>query len=573
MAAVTLPVVTTYNDKGVKSAQLSLKGLMKSQLSAGLSAAALVQQLGKSLTAFAEDEKAQQQLKIAVQNSTGATDLQVAGLESQIKKMEMASAVSDDLLRPSMTTLVRATKDVTRAQDLLNLALDISAGTGRDLTTVSLALARAENGQFGALTKLGVSLDANAVKAKDFDTIQQQLALSFKGASEAAADSTAGGMAKFQIVVDNLYEAVGEKLSPALNDLVTIAGKVVPSATDKASGSGNKFTDALKTLVINVLPVAQNLKGLANILDLVAGESDKVKKSVGFTSAEFRLMDQLLTNKHKKTLELTADQLAALKKKQDDARKAAKEHATTLRDRVATAVKTVGENFAEAQKQLSDFANSTRDSIRSFVSLADASKTQSDAELEMTEALKARKDAYADLAKLNMWDDVTAYAEALQKVADAEQNVTDAQTTRAKSNFGQVFADQIAKAKEFASNLSVLAGQGLSQDGLAQLLNLGPVAGAQVTSEMIAGTGSLSLGALNAGLSDIAAAGQSLGDVAGNAFFGGNVAAGQAAMTQARTYQISVNAGLVSNPAQVGRDIIEAIKSAERLSGQVFVSV
>jgi phosphoribosylanthranilate isomerase len=573
MAAVTLPVVTTYNDKGVKSAQLSLKGLMKSQLGAGLSAAALVQQLGKSLTAFAEDEKAQQQLKIAVQNSTGATDLQVAGLESQIKKMEMASAVSDDLLRPSMTTLVRATKDVTRAQDLLALALNISAGTGRDLTTVSLALARAENGQFGALTKLGVSLDANAVKAKDFDTIQQQLAISFKGASEAAADSTAGGMAKFQIVVDNLYEAVGEKLSPALNDLITIAGKVVPSATDKASGSGNKFTDALKTLVINVLPVAQNLKGLANILDLVAGESDKVKKSVGFTSAEFRLMDQLLTNKHNKTLQLTAAQLADIKKKQDDARKAAKEHATTLRDRVATAVKTVGENFAEAQKQLTDFANSTRDSIRSFVSLADAFKTQTDADAEITDALKARKDAYADLAKLNPVEDAEQYAEALQKVADAEKNVTDAQTTRAKSNYGQVFADQIAKAKEFATNLTTLAGQGLSRDGLAQLLNLGPVAGAQVTSEMIAGTGSLSLGALNAGLSDIAAAGQSLGDVAGNAFFGGNVAAGQAALTQARTYQISVNAGLVSNPAQVGRDIIEAIKSAERLSGQVFVSV
>jgi hypothetical protein len=38
-------------------------------------------------------------------------------------------------------------------------------------------------------------------------------------------------------------------------------------------------------------------------------------------------------------------------------------------------------------------------------------------------------------------------------------------------------------------------------------------------------------------------------------------------------YSITVNAGLVSNPAQVGRDIIEAIKSAERVSGTVFVSV
>ena len=573
MAAVTLPIVTTYNDKGVKGAQFSLKGLVTSQLGATVSAGVLVQQLGKAVTAFAEDEKAAEQLKIAVQNSTGATDLQVVALEGQIKKMEMASAVSDDLLRPSLTTLVRATKDVAEAQGLLNLALDISAGTGKDLQTVSLALAKAQNGNVGALTRLGVSLDANAVKTKDFDLIQQQLAISFKGASEAAADSTAGGMAKFKIIVDNLYETVGEKLSPALNDLVTIAGKVVPSATDKASGSGNKFTDALKTLVINVLPVAQNLKGLANILDLVAGESDKVKKSVTFTSAEFRAMDALMSNKYEETLKKTAKELAELRKKQAEARKVAKEHADTLRDRVVTAVDAVGASLQDAKDQLNDFADSTADSIRGFVSLADAFKTQSDADSEVTDALKARKDAYAELAKLSPTEDAEQYAAALQKVADAEKNVTSAQTARASSNYGQVFADQIAKAKEFATNLTTLTNQGLSRDGLAQLLNLGPVAGAQVTNELIAGTGSLTLGALNTGLADIAAAGQSLGNVAGNAFFGANVTRGQGVLDQAKSFQITVNAGLVSNPAQVGRDIIEAIKSAERLSGQVFVSV
>ena len=82
MAAVTLPIVTTYNDKGVKGAQFSLKGLVTSQLGAAVSAGALVRELGKAVTAFNEDEKAQQQLKIAVQNSTGATDLQVAGMET-----------------------------------------------------------------------------------------------------------------------------------------------------------------------------------------------------------------------------------------------------------------------------------------------------------------------------------------------------------------------------------------------------------------------------------------------------------------------------------------------------------
>ncbi|NCX06380.1 MAG: hypothetical protein EBW68_11475 [Actinobacteria bacterium] len=204
MAAITLPIVTTYNDKGVKGAQGSLKDLVGSQLGAALSAGALVQQLGKAVTAFSEDEAAAKQLKIAVQNSTGATDEQVVSLEAQIKKMESASGVADDQLRPSLTTLVRATKDVAQAQDLLTLALDISAGSGRDLESVSLALAKASDGNFGALKRLGVKLDESAVKTKDFDTIQRQLALSFEGASAAAAASTAGGMKKFGIAIDNI---------------------------------------------------------------------------------------------------------------------------------------------------------------------------------------------------------------------------------------------------------------------------------------------------------------------------------------------------------------------------------
>jgi hypothetical protein len=576
MAAVTLPIVTTYNDKGVKGAQSSLKGLVTSQLGAAVSAGVLVRELGKAVTAFNDDERAQQQLKIAVQNSTGATDLQVAGMEKQIAQMESVSAVSDDKLRPSLTTLVRATKDLGQAQSLLNLALDISAGTGKDLETVSLALAKAQTGNVGALTRLGVSLDKNAVASKDFDTIQRQLATSFKGASEAAAASSAGGMAQFKITVDNLYELVGSQLSPAVNDFATILNKVIPSATQKATGDTNKFVDAFGKLYLYVGPgggLIRGFKSLAGLLHVVAGETESLGNTTFYTAAEFRDMDQLMSNRYNETLKKTAKELAELRKKQAEARKIAKDHADTLRERVVTAVDAVGASLQDAKDQLQGFADTTRDSITGFVSLADAFRTQTDAESDVADSLQARKEAYAELAKLNPTEDAEQYADALQKVADAERNVTAAQTTRSKSNYGQIFADQITKAKKFAENLQLLTSVGLSQDGLAQLINLGPVAGEQITSEMINGVSSLSLSALNQGLADISAAGQSLGNYAGSAFFGANVAAGQGALNQAKTYQITVNAGLVSNPASVGRDIIEAIKSAERLSGQVFVSV
>jgi hypothetical protein len=574
MAAVTLPIVTTYNDKGVKGAQFSLKGLVTSQLGATVSAGLLAKELGKAVTAFNDDEKAAEQLKIAVQNSTGATDLQVASMEKQIAKMESTSAVSDDKLRPSLQNLVRATEDLDQAQGLLNLALDISAGTGKDLETVSLALAKAQNGNIGALTRLGVSLDADAVKSKDLETIQRQLATSFKGASEAAAKSSAGGMAQFQITVDNLYELVGSKLSPVVNDFATILNNVIPTAAEKASGETNKVADSFFKIGKQLFAggLIDKLEKAAKLLHFVAGESDTVASSVTYTAAEFRDMDNLLSNKYNETLKKTTKGTDDLKKKQEEARKAAKDHADTLRDRVVTAVDAVALNLQKAKDQLQDFADATADAITGNVSLAEAFKTQTDAEKGVNDALKARSEAYTDLKKINPKEDAEQYAEALQKVAEAEANVTAAQSVRSSSGYINVFKQQINDAKAFSANLQTLVGLGLNKAGLAQLINLGPIAGKAVTDDLINGRQGLNVAELNQSLNEISAAGQNLGLAAGNAFFGANVTAGQGAVDTVNNLQITVNAGLVSNPAQVGRDIIEAILAAERLSGQVFVS-
>jgi hypothetical protein len=603
MAAVTLPIVTTYNDKGVKGAQGSLKSLMGTQVLAGVSASVLVGELGKSVKAFNEDEKAADLLKIAVQNSTGATDLQVASLENQIKKMEATTAVSDDKLRPALGNLVRATQDVEQAQGLLSLALDISAGTGKDLETVSIALAKAQQGNVGALTRLGVALDKDAVKSKDFDTIQRQLATSFKGSADAAAASSAGGMAQLSITVDNLYELVGSKLSPVVEDFAKILNNVIPTAAEKASGETNKVADAFFKIGKQLFAggLLDKLEKAAKLLHFVAGESDTVASSVTYTAAEFRDMDTLLSNKYTETLKKTTKGTDDLKKKQEEARKAAKDHADTLRERVVTAVDAVGASLEDAKKQLQDFADSTADSITGMVSLTDAIKTQDDAAKGVADALKDRKDAYGDVAKATKdvddamkqliktqkGDDAEAIVEATNDVKEAklklaeandalalsETNVNTAQATAATSSYAQVFQKQIADAKKFASNLEYLTGYGLSKAGLSQLINLGPTAGLAVTQDLITSANGMTLASFNESLGSLASSAAGLGLAAGNAFFGGNVAAGQTAFDQAKTYQITVNAGLVSNPAQVGRDIIEAIKSAERLSGQVFVSV
>jgi hypothetical protein len=236
-----------------------------------------------------------------------------------------------------------------------------------------------------------------------------------------------------------------------------------------------------------------------------------------------------------------------------------------------------------------------------MVSLTDAIKTQDDAAKSVADALKDRKDAYGDVAKatkdvddamknliktqggddpdkiLEATNDVTEAKLKLKEANDAlaisETNVTTAQTAQKENTYAKAFQKQITDAKVFAANLQRLVQSGLSKDGLAQLLNLGPVAGRQVTQDIIDNVEGMNLGDFVSNLAGLSSTAANLGLAAGGAFFGGNVAAGQTALDQAKNYQITVNAGLVSNPAQVGRDIIEAIKSAERLSGQVFVSV
>lgn len=137
----------------------------------GLLAAAFsvqkILQFGKeSVQAMMEDQKSAAILAKTLQNVLGARKDEIAAVEAYIRKTEEAVGVQDDALRPAYARLVRATKDTAKATRLMNLALDISAATGSDLQNVASGLTKAFNGNFGALTRMGVSLDKATLKSK-----------------------------------------------------------------------------------------------------------------------------------------------------------------------------------------------------------------------------------------------------------------------------------------------------------------------------------------------------------------------------------------------------------------------
>jgi hypothetical protein len=572
MANIVLPFVTTYDDKGAKKAQQSLAGLTKSWVGASVSVGVVVDQLGKAVRAAAEDANQQKQLQLAIRNSTTATEAQATAVEDYIGKLQFQKAVSDGELRPAMASLVRATGDVTKSQELLNLALDISAGTGRDLATVSTALARAQTGQLGALTRLGIPLDAAAVKSKDLAAIQRDLAYRFEGAADAAANSAEGGMKKLNIALDETYETVGNALMPVLNDYVTVVNDLAQK-TLNADGKSASWANNIFKLSSGVDPLSNGIRILNRVIGRYADNVEEAAKQTNYVDSAMRMYKNSVISGEKTLANETKTQERNTEAKRK-AEAAAKKYADTLRDRVKTALDKTNEAVEKAQAEFDGYSQSIKETATSFVTLADAVKTQQDAESELSDALKERRDAYAALAKLNPTEDAQQYADALERVAAAEEGVKKAQETRAASNYAQVFTDKIATAKEFADNLKYLVeNHNLSQQGLAELLNLGLDTGVVVSREMVLGTSSLTVGQLNESLRGLSMNAASLGSAAADAFFGGNLATARGAQAQVQQYSITVHAGLVSNPAQVGRDIIEAIKSAERVSGQVFVSV
>jgi hypothetical protein len=183
-----------------------------------------------AIKAAAEDEAAQLKLAETIRSTTKATDDQIKGVERYITQTSIAAGITDDELRPAFSRLVRSTNDVEDAQKLLNLALDLSAATGKPLESVTNALGRAYDGNTTALGKLGLGIDAADLKSQDFDTTFQQLTSTFGNFSENQAQSTQKQMERVKIALDEAKESIGAALLPVVQELTAyLLEKFIPA--------------------------------------------------------------------------------------------------------------------------------------------------------------------------------------------------------------------------------------------------------------------------------------------------------------------------------------------------------
>ena len=250
-----------------------------------------------------EDEAAQNRLANALKNVTGATEAQISAVEEQILKTSLATGVADDELRPALQRLATATGSVTKSQDLLTLALDISAATGKSVETVSNALGKAYEGNTTALSRLGIGLSSAEIKTLGLEGTVKELANTFGGSATVQANTFEGQIQRLRVGFDEAKESVGAALLPTLQRLLDyFINTVIPKFIEFKDAALKPVTDAIArnkdalTTLYNfikdfVVPVLLNNLGSAlgfigkvagGILDVIGAVVNGIKSAVNF---------------------------------------------------------------------------------------------------------------------------------------------------------------------------------------------------------------------------------------------------------------------------------------------------
>jgi hypothetical protein len=256
-----------------------------------------------AVKAAAEDEKARKSLEQTIRSNTKATEEQIAGLDDYISKQSIATATTDDVLRPAFARLVRSTSDVTKAQELLSLAQEISTATGKPLETVANALGKSFDGQNAALGKLGLGIDAATLKTMSHEQIMQQLKGTYNGFIANEATNAEFKFKQLTIALDETKEKIGVALLPIVKELADyLLATVVPNVQALAAGltgddsvtagitdateGAYKFGEQLKSTLSFIISIKDELLVLGGIIATVF----VANKIVAFVSAIMTLV-------------------------------------------------------------------------------------------------------------------------------------------------------------------------------------------------------------------------------------------------------------------------------------------
>jgi len=603
--AVIFPILSTFDAAGVNKAQRAFKGLsgvakVGTVAFAALGAASIKFGID-AVKAAGADQKAQLKLAKTLENVTGATDQAIAATEQFITAQQFATGVSDNQLRPALETLVRATGDVTKAQNLLKLGLDVSAGSGRDLESISLALAKAQGGQFTALQRLGIVIPENIKKSKDFGQVQEYLNGLFGGQAAVAAGTYEGKLAILGERVGEVKETLGGALIPVLTSFADkIIKDVLPSVEGFVNGLtgttsiGSSFTEtqiaainfgnqvrAVIQTIVNYIPFL--LKFGAALVGMfvvakVAAAAGVIIKIIGGMVTAFQTLRKVGLAATIATAFATGGLSVAAGAAGTVAALAAIGVAMVAVDKVTDKYK---ENVADLPKieiapdgilnQAKDFTDVVLPAVED---VGTAAKKTSKAVAGIGDAAQATKDKIAGFTdELRKQTDVLdsardAFASFKSTVKDTINGILDfsSAATAESGTFIENLVAQAAKAADFGAKVRTLLSMGLSESAIGQVLAAGADAGLKIADEIIAG-GATVVDQVNTLISATASVAEELGTSAATQFYQAGITAGQALVDGVRAaiaaagFSIDASGNILSPATESAAAVVSAVES------------
>jgi hypothetical protein len=259
---LVVSALSTFDNKGLKKAKKEVSAFEKQVKNFGKVFAGVfgAQQLlsfsKKAVSAFMADEKAAKSLELQLKNTGFA--FSAPGVENYISSLQSLYGVLDDQLRPAFQQLLTVTGSITKSQDALQTALNVSAATGKSLTEVSAALTRGFSGNTAGLSRLGAGISKATLKTGDMDKIMGELNKKFAGQASARLDTYAGKMSLLTVAAADAQETIGKGLLDAL----ALLGKdtSISTATDLMDNFAQSTADA----ILGVGVLISKLKEIGN---------------------------------------------------------------------------------------------------------------------------------------------------------------------------------------------------------------------------------------------------------------------------------------------------------------------
>jgi len=291
VANLIVSALATWNGKALNKGKKDISAFDKSvaklgrTLGATFSAYQILAFSKKAINAFAADEKAAKSLAVQLQNTGNA--FRINEVEAYIAELQGLYGVLDDQLRPAFQTLLNATGSVTLSQKALETALNVSAGTGKDLASVVSAIAKGASGTTTALSRLGTGLDKATIAGGDMNEIMAALDAKFKGQALARLDTYAGKMDLLKVATNNATEAIGKGLLDALTILST--DKSIENLSNDFENLGTNIAN----VIVNLAKLTDKIGSVVNnpsfkpallLLAVASKNATAVKAAVGYVA-------------------------------------------------------------------------------------------------------------------------------------------------------------------------------------------------------------------------------------------------------------------------------------------------